>query len=156
MLTRLNDNHMHPNPDFAYRDSTQVDQGNDVLLRIELFDIDPGMHEAHLVAYLNLVAVLVEESCKLVVDLLGSGDPQDGLNSYDKTRFASLLQRQGFEERFLQEIREVQDREALSSHGWLWLIGWAKSRSVELPTGLLVDLFEQWSDVFVKTSADNS
>jgi hypothetical protein len=85
VLTRLNDNYMHPNPDFAYRDSTQVDQGNDVLLRIELFDIDPGMHEAHLVAYLNLVAVLVEESWKLVVDLLGSGDPQDGLNSYDKT-----------------------------------------------------------------------
>jgi hypothetical protein len=76
---------MHPNPDFAYRDSTQVDQRNDVVLRIELFDIDPGMHEAQLVAYLNLVAVLVEESCKLVVDLLGSGDPQDGLNSYDKT-----------------------------------------------------------------------
>jgi hypothetical protein len=85
VLTRLNDNYMHPNPDFAYRDSTQVDQRNDVVLRIELFDIDPGMHEAHLVAYLNLVAVLVEASCKLVVDLLGSGDPQDGLNSYDKT-----------------------------------------------------------------------
>ena len=78
VLTRLNDNYMHPNPYFAYRDSTHVDQGKDVLLRIELFDIDPGMHEAHLVAYLNLVAVLVEESCKLVVDLLGSGDLQDG------------------------------------------------------------------------------
>jgi hypothetical protein len=25
------------------------------------------------------------ESCKLVVDLLGSGDPQDGLNRYEKT-----------------------------------------------------------------------
>jgi hypothetical protein len=84
VLTRLNDNYMHPNPDFTYRDSTQVDAGDNVLLRIELFDIDPGMHEAHLVAYLNLVAVLVEESCKLVVDLLGSGDPQDGLNLYKK------------------------------------------------------------------------
>jgi hypothetical protein len=85
VLTRLNDNYMHPNPDFTYRDSTQVDAGDNVLLRIEFFDVDPGMHEAYLLAYLNLVAVVVEESCKLVVDLLGSGDPQDGLNLYKKT-----------------------------------------------------------------------
>ena len=85
MLTRLNDNFMHPNPDFTYRDSTQLDEGNSVLLRIELFDVDPGMHEACLLAYLNLVAVVLEESCKLVFDLLGIGDPQDGLNHYEKT-----------------------------------------------------------------------
>jgi hypothetical protein len=85
VLTRINDNFMHPNPDFTYRDSTQLDEGSNVLLRIELFDLDPGMHEANLLAYLNLVAVVVEESCKLVVDLLGSGDPQDGLNRYEKT-----------------------------------------------------------------------
>ncbi len=85
VLTRVNDNYMHPNPDFTYRDSTQVDAGDKVLLRIEFFDVDPGMHETCLLAYINLVAVVVEESCKLVVDLLGSGDPQDGLNRYEKT-----------------------------------------------------------------------
>ncbi|MBB5341468.1 hypothetical protein [Tunturiibacter gelidoferens] len=52
----------------------------------------------------------------------------------------------------MQEIREVRGRDALSSYGWLWLVGWAKSRDVELPTELLVGLFEEWSDVFVKTS----
>ncbi len=85
VLTHLNDNFMHPNPDFTYRDSTQRDEGNDLLLQIELFDVDPGIHETCLLAYLNLVAVVTEESCKLVVDLLGSGEPQDGLNRYEQT-----------------------------------------------------------------------
>jgi len=67
-------------------------------------------------------------------------------------QFASLLQREGFENRFLREIREIQDKDVLSSHGWLWLIGWAKSRGVDLSTGLLVELFEEWSDVFVKAN----
>jgi hypothetical protein len=84
VLTRLNDNYMHPNPDFMYRDSTRADAGNDILLQIEFFDIEPGMHQVHLLAYLNLVAVMVEESCKLVVDILGSGDLQDSLNLYEK------------------------------------------------------------------------
>lgn len=85
VLTRLNDNYMHPNPAFTYRDSTQVNEGDKVFLRIELFDVDPGMHETCLLAYLNLVAVVVQESCRLVVDLLGSGDPEDGLTPYNKT-----------------------------------------------------------------------
>lgn len=84
VLTRLNDGYMHPNPAFTYRDSAQVDEGKNVLLRIELFDVHPGMHEACLVVYLNLMSIMVEESCKLVVDLLGSGDPLDGLNRYEK------------------------------------------------------------------------
>jgi hypothetical protein len=40
----------------------------------------------------------------------------------------------------------------LSSHGWLWLVGWAKSRNIDLTTDLLVELFDEWSDVFVKTN----
>jgi hypothetical protein len=59
VLTRINDNFMHPNPDFTYRDFTQLDEGNSVLLRIELFNVDPAMHEACLLAYLNLVAVVL-------------------------------------------------------------------------------------------------
>ena len=84
VLTRLNNSYMHPNPAFTYRDSTQVDEDKNVLLRIEFFDLDPGMHEACLVAYLHLVAVLVEQSCTLVADLLGSGNSQDGLNLYER------------------------------------------------------------------------
>jgi hypothetical protein len=67
-------------------------------------------------------------------------------------QFAMLLQREGFEQKFLQEIREVEDRDVLSSHGWLWLVGWAKSRNIDLTTDLLVELFDEWSDVFVKTN----
>jgi hypothetical protein len=85
VLTRLNDNFMHPNPSFAYRDSSQTNEGSNVLLRIEFFDVDTDIHEACLLAYLNLIAIVVEESCKLVVDLLGSGDLQDALNLYEKS-----------------------------------------------------------------------
>jgi hypothetical protein len=73
-------------------------------------------------------------------------------NEEHALQFAMLLQREGFEQRFLQEIREVEDSDVLSLHGWLWLIGWAKSRNIDLSTNLLVDLFEEWSDVFVKTN----
>jgi hypothetical protein len=83
VLTHLNDTYMHPNPDFTYRDSTQVASGRDLMLRIELFDVDPRLHEAHLLAYLNLLATVVEDSCKLVIQLLGNGDPRDGLNLYE-------------------------------------------------------------------------
>jgi len=81
-------------------------------------------------------------------------NPADGavVNEEHALQFATLLQRKGFEEQFLQEIREVRDKEALSPHGWLWLTGWAKSKDIELPTELLVDLFKEWSDVFVKTN----
>jgi hypothetical protein len=74
------------------------------------------------------------------------------VNEEHALQFAVLLQREGFEERFIRELREVKEREALTSYGWLWLIGWAKSKQIELPTELLVDLFDEWSDVFIKTN----
>ncbi len=92
VLTHLNDNYMHPNPAFTYHDATRSASGNDVFLRIDLFDVDPGIHEANLLAYLNLQAIIVEESCKLVVRVCGSGDPNDGKNLYEQANKARAKQ----------------------------------------------------------------
>jgi hypothetical protein len=39
VLSRLNEEFMHPNPDFAYRDMTVQNEGQAVLVRIELFNL---------------------------------------------------------------------------------------------------------------------
>jgi hypothetical protein len=81
--SRLNDEFMHPNPFFTYRDAKRVENAKDSMLTIELFDDVPELHEANLLAYLNLVAIIVEESCKLVHRLCGVGDLQACRNLYE-------------------------------------------------------------------------
>jgi hypothetical protein len=72
------------------------------------------------------------------------------INEDYSIRFARLLERDGFENLLTGEIREVHDRDALTSYGWLWLMGWAKSRSIDLSEALLLELFDEWSSVFIK------
>jgi hypothetical protein len=72
VLSRLNDEFMHPNPDFAFRDATQTAQNNAVLLEIQCFDTSPELHEAHLLAYVNLIDRVVAASEGLVNCLCGS------------------------------------------------------------------------------------
>jgi hypothetical protein len=67
-------------------------------------------------------------------------------------RFAKLFESEGFEAQIRAEIRTLRSRDALTSYGWLWLIGWAKSRRIDLNEELLVELFEQWSGVFVRSA----
>jgi hypothetical protein len=62
-------------------------------------------------------------------------------------RFAQLLQRDGFEASLREEIKGLRDKEALTSNGWLWLIRWARSRQIDMPEDLLLELFEEWSSV---------
>ena len=62
-------------------------------------------------------------------------------------RFAQLLGTDGFEDRLRNEIQELRDREAFTSNGWLWLIGWARSRRIDLSEDLLLELFWEWSSV---------
>jgi len=66
ILSRLNDDFMHPNPDFAYRDTTVQEEGRSVTLEVQFFDVSPEVHEAHLLAYLNLMDVILEASEGLV------------------------------------------------------------------------------------------
>ncbi len=74
ILSRLNDQFMHPNPDFVYRDTKLLDGGDSSLfLRTEYFDSakEPGIHESHLLAYLNLLDKISFGSNKLVNQLCG-------------------------------------------------------------------------------------
>lgn len=71
VLGRLNDEFMHPNPDFTYRDVTIHDQGKTVLVNIEYFDKKGGDHEAHLLAYLNLLDCARLSSLELINNLCG-------------------------------------------------------------------------------------
>lgn len=72
VLSRLNDQFMHPNPDFAYRDTTIRDEGPTVAVAIQFFDVRAEIHEAHLLAYLNLLDTIVSASERLINGLLGS------------------------------------------------------------------------------------
>ena len=63
-------------------------------------------------------------------------------------RFARLLEREGFEAALADEIRALTDKEALSSHGWLWIIRWARSRQIDILEDLLLELFEARKPAF--------
>lgn len=66
-------------------------------------------------------------------------------------RFATLMRSEGFEEKLNREISETKDRSTLTSHGWQWVLGWAKSRRLDLSEQLLIELFEEWSSVFLRS-----
>lgn len=66
VLNRLNDDFMHPNPDFTYRDISMKKQEASYFLEINFFDVSPVIHEAHLLAYLNLFNTIIYESENLI------------------------------------------------------------------------------------------
>lgn len=69
VLSRLNDDFMHPNPDFTYRDISIKNCGSALSLEIQFFDVIPEIHEGHLLAYLNLLDIILSESERLVSGL---------------------------------------------------------------------------------------
>ena len=71
VLSRLNDNFLHPNPDFAYRALTIQNRGPSGALEVQFFDLSPEVHEAHLLAYLNLLDLILQSSKSLVETLYG-------------------------------------------------------------------------------------
>jgi hypothetical protein len=71
VLKRLNDDFMHPNPDFTYRDMRVRDKGSELSIEIEFFDARTEIHEAHLLAYVNLIDLVVSSSEKVVTMLYG-------------------------------------------------------------------------------------
>jgi hypothetical protein len=64
--------------------------------------------------------------------------------------FGQLLQSKEFAEQLRQDIQSLQHPTDMTSHAWMWLLGWARSNQVTLQPQLLVELFDQWSSVFVK------
>jgi hypothetical protein len=71
VLTRLNDEFMHPNPAFTYRDTTVKTDSAGHLVEVQFFDVNADLHEAHLLAYLNLLDNIVAISDSLVAALCG-------------------------------------------------------------------------------------
>ncbi len=71
VLARLNDNFVHANPDFAYRHQSVRQKPEGPVLEIGFFEKSAVLHEAHLLAFLNLLDILVSVSDELVEQLLG-------------------------------------------------------------------------------------
>ena len=67
-------------------------------------------------------------------------------------RFGKMLTSDGFDDMLQHEARRLRNVDTLSSHGWLWLLDWAKSRNISLDDELLLDLTERWSSVFMQVS----
>lgn len=86
VLSRLNDDFMHPNPDFTYRDMTVDDQGPTVTLQIQFYDRSPAVHQAHLLAYLNLFDIILCASECLVNSRCGQPSGEQPM----KQRFAEI------------------------------------------------------------------
>jgi hypothetical protein len=72
VLSRLNDEYLHPNAEFGYR-QTRIHQASlqTLVLESPLFDRDPTIHEAHLLAYLHLSELICASSAALITSLLG-------------------------------------------------------------------------------------
>ena len=108
VLSRLNDDFMHPNPDFAYREATQKDEGKTVLLEIQFFDTDADVHEAHLLAYLNLLRLMAEASEALVGNLCGpsplSQAARSGFSEREDIRAKQLADRNALAKKILEEL----------------------------------------------------
>lgn len=74
------------------------------------------------------------------------------VNEEYSLRLASLMQEDGIYGRLRDELVSVRNADVLTSHGWLWLLGWAKAEKLPLREDLLIEVFERWSNVFLKAA----
>jgi hypothetical protein len=108
VLSRLNDEFMHPNPDFAFRDATQTAENNAVLLDMQFFDMRAELHEAHVLAYMNLIERVVSASEDLVRALCGSDPAASGIRQayckQERARATRLAAQNGSAKKVLEEL----------------------------------------------------
>jgi hypothetical protein len=102
---------VHPNPNFAYRETSLRAATNETLvLETRFFDTKPEVHEAHLLAYLHLLEMVVISSDKLTKELLGlrkaNGTSSTGtLFAHDqRERARSLAERDAMAKYIMQEL----------------------------------------------------
>lgn len=75
VLNRMNDEYLHPNSDFGYRQTRVRPASSETfVLESPLFDRDPAIHEAHLLAYLHLTELICSSSATLLTNLLGGSE----------------------------------------------------------------------------------
>jgi len=66
---------MHPNPDFVYRDTKIIEEGgHSLFIKTEYFDTvrNVEIHEAHILAFLNLLDQICYSSDQLIQSFCGS------------------------------------------------------------------------------------
>jgi hypothetical protein len=70
VLRRINDNFLHPNPDYYYRHTELRDAGPEsVFMLVHYFDREDAEHRANVFAFLHLLLVIQESLSQLVRDL---------------------------------------------------------------------------------------
>lgn len=74
------------------------------------------------------------------------------VNEEYSQRLAALLQQEGARGQLREELQSVRNVDVLSSHGWLWLLGWAQAEQLRLNEDLLIEVLDRWSNVFLKAS----
>jgi|KBSMisStaDraftv2_1062788.scaffolds.fasta_scaffold126384_2 hypothetical protein len=65
-------------------------------------------------------------------------------------RFAALMETDNFRAVLSKEVSELKSTDALTSHGWIWLLSWALSQSLDLDQHLLLNLARRWSNPFMQ------
>ncbi len=81
-------------------------------------------------------------------------NPAYGLlvNEDHAIRFAELLDSEGsrFEQTLKREAKSLTRTDDLTAHGWMWLLGWARSRRLALDNSLLLEITDKWWSVPVQ------
>ena len=72
------------------------------------------------------------------------------VNEEYSLRFAQLLERERVAGLLNSEAREERDVNALTAHGWLWFLNWARGNDLEVNGDLLLDLSDRYSSVFMQ------
>jgi hypothetical protein len=111
VLTRLTDQFVHPNPYFAYRESSlRPASDKAVILSTRFFDDSDDLHEAHLLAFLHLLEIIVLSSDKLTSSILGSSreahlnSPRELIEQQESTRSRSLADKNPLAKKILEEL----------------------------------------------------
>jgi hypothetical protein len=111
VLSRLNDQFVHPNPYFAYRESNLSQASSKTfVLETRFFDVRAELHEAHLLAYLHLLDMIITSSVALIEERWGSakGPAKDAIRppiSTQEGRRAKLLaERDPLAKKIMEEL----------------------------------------------------
>jgi hypothetical protein len=73
------------------------------------------------------------------------------VNEEYSLRFAELLWRERLYGVLADEAKQLTDSNTFGSHGWLWLLNWARAHEIDLNERLLLELADRWSNVFMQT-----
>jgi len=69
-------------------------------------------------------------------------------------RFAELLDSEvNFERTLKREAKSLTSTDALTAHGWMWLLGWARSQRLSLNETLLLEITDKWPSVSMQSLA---